>query len=236
MDMNQAPVKRECGLRVPGGVYLEVKTGSNGKPIESFLIDPPMIPEVEVPHQGIAVLGERDGILYLIDHVGSNNYPDVATFIEETRHQGLSRRIPSSFPFEVLDKPVILLLAHDRAWVTGYAQYTQHTCPCQRKDHLAAGSAMCVGIYNHDLTPRAGDAIIKEDETGVWVKRTLEGGAVMHGIIPNEAFSREYVEAAFLWLPIGNLAIVRDPENPDRYQQTLEKTRKATLPIEEVNE
>src|SRR5262249_38923290 len=78
-------MKRQCGYRKKGGVYLTVPTSEDGAPIEYFLVDPPQ--PVELGALGIAPRGvhliENEGVWHVFDVVGQESYPNVADFVEE---------------------------------------------------------------------------------------------------------------------------------------------------------
>ena len=75
--------ERGCGSRKKGGVYLTVAEGPGGKPIEHFLIDPPI--PVDLQQLGIGPRGihlvERNGVWHVFDVVGTKHYPNVADYV-----------------------------------------------------------------------------------------------------------------------------------------------------------
>jgi intein/homing endonuclease len=90
------PVPRGCGEREPGGIYAECGLSPRGRPLEEFLIDPPLpVPEgldlVNKPMlwQRTLASGEpaldKDGqpIYDLLILVGQEHYPYVPDFLEE---------------------------------------------------------------------------------------------------------------------------------------------------------
>ena len=71
--------RRGCGYRQPGGAYFAVPLGPDGRPIEEFLIDPPVV--IDDPTRlGLAPVGvtliEREGATHVIDIVGREHYPN----------------------------------------------------------------------------------------------------------------------------------------------------------------
>src|SRR6516162_114397 len=90
------PVSRGCGDREPGGVYVESGLSSRGRPLEEFLIDPPLpIPEGldlvnkpqiwkrMLPSGGPALDVDGFPIFDLLIWVGREHYPYVPDFLEE---------------------------------------------------------------------------------------------------------------------------------------------------------
>lgn len=65
--------RRGCGYRQPGGAYFAVPLAPGGRPVEEFLIDPPVVVEdaarLSLTSVGVAVF-ERDGVTHLVDIVG----------------------------------------------------------------------------------------------------------------------------------------------------------------------
>lgn len=112
---------RGCGTRESGGLYLSTQLSPVGKPVWSFLIDPPW-PWERGEFQGVIVAPQQpqgwegtDRVL-LLDMVSKHDYPTVACFVEEVRRLGLSRRIPVTFDWELLHgKQVYLGTLHWRA-------------------------------------------------------------------------------------------------------------------------
>lgn len=87
---------RGCGRRKPGGIYLETELSPFGKPIEDFLVDPP-IPVDGDGWEFLTPIGQhlvqKENIWHIADWVGSEYYPNVLDFVLETEQFGLSRRI-----------------------------------------------------------------------------------------------------------------------------------------------
>lgn len=120
------PTKRGCGTRMPGGLYLSLGTGDVGIPWWKCLVDPPT-PFSGAKFQGIKVAEDAitakvpDGHILLLDMVSAKEYT-VATFVEEVRRFGLSRRIQAKFDFsQCQGKQVWLGLIHWQA-VIEYGQ------------------------------------------------------------------------------------------------------------------
>lgn len=108
-----APVKRRCGYRIEGGIYIEIPLSRYGRPLAEFLLDPaiPVGPEYGIPERGMVL---RDGVLF--DRIGGD-YPNVVDWLHETATLGLSRRIQGNFDFSKLDADTKYAVVHPRGWV-----------------------------------------------------------------------------------------------------------------------
>jgi hypothetical protein len=144
--------RRGCGYRQPGGAYFAVPLGPGGRPVEEFLIDPPVV--IDDPGRlGLASVGvtliERDGVTHVLDIVGREHYPTVASFVEEARRMGISRRAPRTIEFERLTPASRLLLVHAHADIGNAAEFPcERRCPCHVAEHLSAGFAdMCARLW-----------------------------------------------------------------------------------------
>ena len=146
--------RRGCGYRQPGGAYFAVPLGPGGRPIEEFLLDPPIV--IDPARLGLASVGvtliERDGITHVLDIVGREHYPTVASFIDEARRLGVSRRAPRTIDFERISPASRMLLAHAHADIANAAEFPcDDNCPCHTPEHLAAGFAdMCARLWWHE--------------------------------------------------------------------------------------
>ncbi|HLJ34446.1 MAG TPA: hypothetical protein VKU38_12365 [Ktedonobacteraceae bacterium] len=139
------PVERGCGDREPGGVYCESGLSPYGRPLEEFLIDPPLpVPDgldlVNKPQlwqrrlpDGQPVLDAAGNPIYdLLIWVGEQHYPYCPDYIEETRRYGASRRLNPNLDLSRLSCTSRMILAHARARNTVW----QTQCPpeCCHKD------------------------------------------------------------------------------------------------------
>jgi hypothetical protein len=144
--------RRGCGYRQPGGAYFAVPLGPGGRPIEEFLIDPPVV--IDDPARlGLASVGvtlvERDGVTHVLDIVGREYYPTVASFIDEARRLGISRRAPRTIDFGRITRASRLLLAHPHADIANAAEFPcERRCPCDVAEHLTPRLAdMCARLW-----------------------------------------------------------------------------------------
>ncbi len=131
--------ERGCGDREPGGVYAESGLSPYGRPIESFLFDPPLpVPDgldlvnkptlwqrVD-PLSGEPMLDPETGnpIYDLLIHIGAEHYPEAVDYIEETRRLGASRRLNPNLDLSRLSRLSRMLLAHPRAIIASWRELT----------------------------------------------------------------------------------------------------------------
>jgi hypothetical protein len=132
----------------------------DGKPIEFFLLDPPL--PVELDALGIGPRGvhliEKEGVWHVFDVVGQENYPNVCDVIEEARYWGISRRC-ELLDYSLLTAESRLVLLHQRAFIRNFADYPplfgEHErrdfrCP-KNKHALDSLEGMCAGLWRHDF-------------------------------------------------------------------------------------
>jgi hypothetical protein len=147
--------RRGCGYRQPGGAYFAVPLGPGGRAVEEFLIDPPVV--IDDPGRlGLSSVGvtliERDGVTHVLDLVGREHYPTVASFIDEARRMGISRRAPKTIDFGRITPSSRLLLAHAHADIANAAEFPcARRCPCHVTEHLIPGFAdMCARLWREE--------------------------------------------------------------------------------------
>lgn len=226
---------RGCGTRVLGGIYAEARTSPNGSPIEYFLIDPPQIIDAEV--MGLSPIGvslvEMGGVTHIFDWVGSESYPNVADFVEEVKRMGLSRRLSRSLDFSRLGPGSRIICLHSRAHIVNHRDYYEAAswnCPkgldAHHNRHHAKLAATCAGLWWEDVTRGPED---EANINGRTIRRHMPSFdyEARTRPIPNQP---EYKLAAFLSLPLTNLAVIRDPLD-NTHEQAYEKASAASLPV-----
>jgi hypothetical protein len=165
------PVPRGCGDREPGGAYAESGLSPWGRPLEAFLIDPPLpLPDgldvINKPKlwQRMLPSGEpaRDAweqpIYDLLIWVGREFYPYCPDFIEEVRRYGASRKLNPNLDLSLLSQTSRMILAHPR--VINTLWQTQRP-PLRCEKH----------IEGHDFKPLARE---KEQHSGNAVRDERE--------------------------------------------------------------
>mgnify|MGYP003576030327 CR=1 FL=1 len=234
-------IERGCGVREPGGIYLEsmkctpeARRAGRCRPVEHFLYDPPLPVGIDVPNRGVLIVERPDGsgIHDVWDRVGESGYPNAADMVEEIKRFGLSRRASKGLDFSLLGPGSLILLIHPRAIIANaadlYAYLVQereetahHThdfrCPCARANHAAlpdspvpqAAQETCAGLWwetlakaepVYDLAAPRRSCVRKSGST------TYSGYSTPH------EFKPVWQEGIFARFPIGNLAIINDPE------------------------
>jgi hypothetical protein len=233
-------MKRQCGYRKKGGVYLTVPTSDDGAPIEYFLIDPPQ--PVELDALGIAPRGvhliEKEGVWHVFDVVGQESYPNVCDVIEEARWLGVSRRC-ELLDYSRLTSESRLVLIHQRAYIKNYVEYPAHfsahetddfRCP-RRRHQINDLNEMCAGLWRHDLA----EGIERNEGPCDRVIRRLECGAQYSGYSQPAEVTPEYQYAIFAILPIGQIEVIEDPDDRT-HEEKIERAGRSGLPVSLVQE
>lgn len=243
-------IKRGCGTRVAGGIYMASMTSPFGHPIEEFIVDPPAIidPEkVGISAVGVTHFPERN---WIVDWVGANYYPNVADFIEEARLidprsgtlAGVSRRLPRTFDFSKINSSTLLVLVHPKAGINRAAAYAAaeaniqqralHDCPqvigfehCARpiREQHPGQPVACARFWWQDLVGGVETMLSYRH-----VKRIIPSGAYT-GWSPAWGQPPDHSPAVFMRLPF-KLEVIRDPNGEHR--QALERANLATVPVE----
>ncbi len=199
-------VPRCCGERKEGGIYAECGLDGNaGKPIEHFLMDPPiLLHEMTLSSLGVLLI-ERHGVTHILDWIGEKHYPNVQDFIEETAQFGMSRRLSSALDFSRLTHDSRVLVVHRKAFIRNTELFPRWECPNGYGHHEpsrigqeAKDKRMCVGLYREDLVQGRpnGDRVTRELPS-----LTYEGNASPEGV--------KYGPAIFASFPISRFAVVR---------------------------
>lgn len=248
--------KRGCGVRSPGGIYIEVKLSAGGTPLWKFLVDPTVeSPEgLDMPARGVmiaerVVKGQKTGIYDVYDRVGSKHYPNVLDFYREVGKLGASRRVSQNADFAKLSPESRLILLHERAVLANAnqlyaalrkedAEYGSHVngwcCQCGIVDHqhypdMAGNDPMPTCIGSHWQIVTGGDVLYDPTKPPRSVRREI-GDITYTARKAPDGFKPEYKEGIFLILPISNLAVIRDPEG-GQDTKALEKAGRANLDI-----
>ena len=193
-------ITRGCGTREPGGLYACCGTSPYGKPIEEFLIDPPM-PFKGKPFRA-PVTKEKDDVKHLIIWVGEQFYPYCPDFIEETRRYGASRRIPftKDFDFEgFVPFKSRMYFIHPRAIITNEDCFEKvDMCPKNKPEHLE-GKEFCIRslYYFVQAEPEGGQYAREIGDTRYYVPWVVRSKRP------------EYMAGMFLNLPFTHFEYVR---------------------------
>jgi hypothetical protein len=225
-------VKRGCGVRAENGIYLVTPTSSKGKPIQFFLIDPPvrLDPALGVSPIGITMI-EQNGVTHVIDWIGSSHYSNVADFIEETARFGLSRRVASTVDFSRITQQSRWIGVHARAIIENPERYWAAIdeegvglCPKSVPAHEPpTPSTMCAQLYWSDVeggTPA--DGVTRA------VKRTMPSFDYLARRAPEYA-EPLYAPAMFISLPIKGIDVIRSKSG--LHEVNAEKAAASGLPV-----
>ena len=235
-----APLVRGCGRRIRGGIYVEVDAKSPQPPppapsgatpdvsepdpvaaaFEGCLLDPPI--PVDVVAMGLSAIGvtlvstvASDGrpVTHVFDIVGQSHYPNVASFIDEARTHGVSRRLARSLDFSRLEAGRSrLVLIHARAFLANAAEYfrartpAEWSCPKQAPAHLdpTTPPEMCSSLYWEDLDGSGSLA-------GYRHTSVCAGHTTSVGLRPPDGVTARHRHAIFASFPISRLAVISDP-------------------------
>ena len=190
-------IVRGCGKRVKGGLYVCSGLSPFGLPIKNFIIDPPL------PFDGdqfrAPLIIEKDGKNHLLMWVGAEYYPYVSDYIEEIRSFGGSKRLPSNFPIEKLDKGSMLFLVHPKAIIVDHEFLPAvDYCPAEIEKHTETNGEYCVGHAYQIAEPNVGS-----------FKRKL--GDTEYEVYPHSMGTVEcdYRAGIFLRLPVSHFDLVK---------------------------
>jgi hypothetical protein len=257
--MDMKGIERGCGVREPGGVYVESAACDKTlerlglircSPVEAFLFDPPLpVGAVELPARGVALIERQDGsgVFDVWDRVGAEGYPNVADMVEEIKRFGLSRRIPQGVDFSKLTPDSLVFLAHPRAILANVGElYELLAIEAEESPDRHLFFRCPCGKAGHTL-----DELITDDVTcaGIWWQTLYKGEAsydpaqhLRHVVresgstrysgaaLPHE-FKPQWAEGIFARFPIGRLVVIDDPDS-GRHEAALERAEKSSLPVD----
>lgn len=225
--------ERECGKgRVEDGLYLECgleEWSLNGKPLESFLFDPPVTPpdtlRAIMTPLGMTLWEDGSGVHHVIDWVGKSHYPYLSDFVEEARVMGFSRRVPKTLDFSKLGPGSRMVFAHERAQIMNCAAYTAAVaqdweCPCG-KGHTPGEN--CIGLHWR-VSPSTAEA---------GRGRVLKSGTYPLGPLAADAPAPEYALGIFAALPITSLSLIGS-QGGGYDKKAYEKASQSKLPVDVV--
>lgn len=256
--------KRGCGYRSPGGLYLRVVVAEGGTiPVESCLVcSPKPVPEaLGIPNRGVLILERNDGsgIWDVYDRIGSKHYPNVADFIEETKREGVSRRVKrDTRNLDKLTRKSRIFLIHERAIITNSHTYYRALAD-ERVDYVNNGAPWVVNKWycrKHVAEHNELVNIVSTGKMGVGAPMCvslfwddIQGGELLYDpdVSPRtvtreigsnlyrgrkriDGLHPEYAPGIFFNFPIHCLDVIRDPEGHED-EKALEYANKTGLPV-----
>ena len=236
MTTNAIPVRRGCGERKQGGIYGECGLSPFGRPLEDFLMDPPVAVDTEalgLSPIGVTLLPDGStGATHILDWVGEDFYPNVTDMLEEIRRFGLSRRLPRTLDFARLDARSRMLLVHRRALLLDPAPYVAdqtRLCPKGLPDHApsAQPAPHCAALWWEDV--QGGEAVAGSNDPRL-LRRSLPSFRYDARRAPDGAAGRT-TPAIFASFPLSRLVVIDDPEG-NTHAAALERAGLAQLPVE----
>ena len=146
-----AEVARGCGdSRTKGDAYWETARSPKGKPIEFWIVDPPVKidPDVlRISPQGVTLLEDKNGVHHVLDWIGAMHYPNITDFLEEARRFGVSRKCElSANEYALLSPESKLICIHSAAHLDEPAIHWGA--------RIGMGDEFFAGRYKWDLCPK----------------------------------------------------------------------------------
>ena len=226
--------QRGCGTRSAGGLYAVCATSPCGRPLEEFVIDPP-IPWDAGPFQGIQLREREDGsgIWDLIDWVGATHYPTVPDFVEEGRHMGFSTKIPvnKNLDYGLLEPYASrMIYVHTRVFPLCSYELQPHedgdlyvpkpptdgpwTCKHPTRYQIGEPGRPCTFALWQlssltECPPQHGN-YDGPDEFGSTIKTPSTEYSVLNPALPGWDEEPEYRPGIFLWVPLQRFEFIGD--------------------------
>jgi len=246
-------VPRACGnTRTQGGVYVENGGGVYGMPIEHFFLCPsiPITDDFGISDVGVTMFKlPGSDTPHIADMIGQKFYPYPVYWIEETRYNGLSRKISQQIASK-LTKDSMIFMCHRKAFVNNFNDYPHRfPCPVQKHEDLDKED-MCIGYFYEDIDKNDERVHIFRDGDTVNGKPKIDnnysvGASQAKVILPSVEFichlrdkkiTPDYHKngALFAAFPITRLVVVKadDGSHKETYEQIALST---DLIVDEVD-
>ena len=249
--MTKGSIRRGCGKRAAGGVYLTTELSTRGIPLRYFLIDPPWVPMVDgevwlPPVQGLAIEPRPSdpNIWDVWDWIGAGGYPFFPDFYEEGARFEFSRRSPPDLNFELLTTKSYHVYVHPRGLPENHLRGNLHAdlvdgvslevCPTDSSDAEHYTKEFCTGL----LWQLVGTEHIPGRLHVVEIPRDFKPPTFRYyAATPPKGFVPKWVPAAVLKLPIHKIEVIQDPlsdKDEENYQKVLDSGTE--IPVEIVSE
>lgn len=223
---------RGCGKRKAGGMYLELGTSECGRPLESFILCPP-VPVNET--WGVTPVNTRLIGNAIFDWVGEGYWPNVCDYLEEVRAFGVSARLPTNLDLRKLTEAPVFYPIHARGLLLDWWQYPnrQRSCPNHAVDH-SLGDGPCAGWWWEDVVGG------KEVDKHFYLNRpTLrETPSVMYTANARpkdlDEGSPKYAPAVIAVFPCSRIVVVKGDEHPGVMAKAMRASH--VVPVLSVDE
>lgn len=245
-------VKRGCGDRQQAGVYACTRLGTQGMPLEYFMVDPPV--PVNPLALGLSAIGvkvltdPKTGIAHVWNWVGAQHYINPCDFIEEGRRFGFSTRMElSAADYAKLGPNSRIIHVHARAIIAARrADFTadrvlyragqrEPYCPKGLPEHRGRDFP-CLGLTWENV--ERGEPVLDPTLPRRVVERTV-------GVTVYRAAHRPFASpdgddlipapptlpAVFLRLPLHGIEVVRDRSEQRGHEAKLLKLKGTRLPV-----
>lgn len=211
---NQIPVipkpliKRQCGTRHSGGVYITTNELKDIETLAQFMIDSPFSTEgLNLSSVGMNLIQRPGTDIYdVYDVIGQDSYPFVWDFIEETIQLGISRKIPKNLMAKITPGESMHIMVHAKALAKSGDDYMHEFCPTHQEFHTDP-DVDCLARAKWCQQPTKGDIPGTDRE---YTRRLECGREYKAGVAPA---GTEYEQAAFLWMPITRFEVIEDTQN-----------------------
>lgn len=258
--MSKGSMRRGCGKRTAGGVYLTTEFSTVGTPLPAFLIDPPWVPIMEdgsiwrLSAQGLSIeqrpFPGMEGQYDVFDWIGAGvpGYPFFPDFYEEGSRFEFSRRAQNNLDFGKLNRASWHFYMHPKGipdpweeewqWMLkeNYLPGTRFgICPHGREDHDSwETEEFCTGL----LWQLVDDPAPQSDRLHmVLMPRDTKDTFSYLAASPPSKWESNWLPALLLKLPIHKIEIIEDPFS-DKDTENYEKVANSgtDIPVEMVPE
>lgn len=230
-------LRRGCGERQPGGIYLEFPIGPGGHPLEDFILCPPHPVD---PAWGVTPIATRQFDTFIFDWIGSAHWPNVADYLEEVRRFGVSARLPRNLDFSIITQRTVFCPIHNRGLNIDWWLYPprQHDCP-RHEHHRHDGP--CAGYHWEDLTGGSeldrdfylDRPMRREMPSFVYTANARPDLSPEPGLDPKGQYPR-YAPAVIAAFPCSRLVVVRGEGHDEALK--IAKRAEWNVPVVSVDE
>ncbi|MDD5547034.1 MAG: hypothetical protein PHO67_07790 [Candidatus Omnitrophica bacterium] len=190
-------------------------------PVEHFLIDP--VTPIDLQAFRTPRIIEKAGVNHVLIWIGKEFYPSVPAYIDEARIQGISRRIPRSFPIERLTTESRMMMVHACARVAESGHYGSYIGICE-------GNTIDWYCPKGDMLHRRPGAVDSDTPQCIGMLWPLSKEFV------DMRYEPQYATGIFASFPITNIDYVVDPERPGVPRDIADRAGRTDLPLNPVEE